>query len=358
MPRRTAILAAAGTAALMSSVLAGAGAIRAGTARYTGTIAFIRMASDKVFGGPLFVVHPDGSGLRRLTPSTTKVYSYAWSPDGRLIAYLDQRLSLWLVRPDGAGRRLLVPTSRLSSVALSWSPDGKEVAFLPPGSNLNERNAPCGETTLYVVPIRGGPPEPLPSGRAGCGVAWSPRGDEIAYDGNGISVIGADGTGRRRVSPVGGGVWWSADGGQLAFRVAIGLRNGFTDRYRAFAVANADGTGFHVVTTHAYNEYGVAWSPSGRRILYGRAASKSIYVTESKGIYVIGSDGRNNRRVTRDSPPRADWGALAWSPSGGAIVYTTGGGNTDLYVIGVDGRDKVQLTNTPDDDIDPSWVAR
>jgi Tol biopolymer transport system component len=74
---------------------------------------------------------------------------------------------------------------------------------------------------------------------------------------------------------------------------------------------------------------------------------------------VIGADGRNNKRVTRDSPPRADWGALAWSPGGGSIVYTTDRtGNGDLYVIGVDGRGKVQITSTPETDIDPTWVAR
>ena len=62
-------------------------------------------------------------------------------------------------------------------------------------------------------------------------------------------------------------------------------------------------------------------------------------------------------------PPRWDAPigiqALAWSPDGRSVVYDTGGyQNTDLYVIGVDGRGKVQLTNTPDVDIGPSWVAR
>lgn len=62
--------------------------------------------------------------------------------------------------------------------------------------------------------------------------------------------------------------------------------------------------------------------------------------------------------MTRDPPPQADWGALAWSPNGGSIVYDTGTyNNTDLYVIGADGRGKVQLTSTPDIDIDPTWVA-
>src|SRR5262249_36643559 len=115
-------------------------------------------------------------------------------------------------------------------------------------------------------------------------------------------------------------------------------------------VVNADGTGFHLVTTHAYTEYGVAWSPRGRQILYGRG--------DRKGIYVIGPDGRNNHRVTRDAPPETGWGAFAWSPSGGSIVYSTGGTvGTDLYRIGADGRGRFRLTDTPDRDVAPSWAA-
>ena len=64
---------------------------------------------------------------------------------------------------------------------------------------------------------------------------------------------------------------------------------------------------------------------------------------------MIGADGRGNHRVTRDSPPQAGWGALAWSPTGGSIVYATDGtDNADLYVIGIDGRDKFRLTATPE----------
>ena len=327
---------------------------------FAGTIAFLRWppgAVDYSTGPSLYVVRADGSGLRRLTPGGTSVYTYAWSPDGKLIAYTDQQLSLWLVRPDGAGRKLLLPSSQLSSLGLSWSPDSQNIAIVSPGPNANPRTAVCSKLTLYVVPISGNSPSSLAGGRDFCDVAWSPRGDEIAYTANGPArggtrAIRPDGTGDRRILNVAvGGLQWSADGGQLAFGAVIHLRSGLTDRYRAFAVVNADGTGYHLVTTHAYTEYGVAWSPQGRRILYGRG--------DHKGIYVIGSDGRGNRRVTRDSPPLAGWGALAWSPNGGSIIYTTGGtDDTDLYLIGIDGRGKVQLTNTPDIDIAPSWVAR
>src|ERR1041384_6361912 len=110
MSRPIGLAVLAGT---LLALTASSAASHAAAVERQGTIAFIRMASDKVFGGSLFVVRPDGSGLRSLTPPDTKVVSYAWSPDGTRIAYIDQRLSLWLVRHDGSGRRLLLPRSRL-----------------------------------------------------------------------------------------------------------------------------------------------------------------------------------------------------------------------------------------------------
>lgn len=322
----------------------------AASAHRSGTIAFLRLVPSR-YGGQLFAVRPDGSGLHPVTPASTKVSAYAWSPDGRLIAYIDRQLSLWLIRPDGTRRTLLLPTSQLSSLALSWSPDGKKIAVVSPGQNADPQ-ALNATTTLYVVPVDGAPPVSLHT--AAAGVAWSPRGNEIAVDTNpGIAVIHPDGTGRRHLFRGDGGwaLQWSADGAQLAFNVAFDLRNGFIDRYHAFAVVDANGRHFHILTKRAYNEYGVAWAPQKRQILYGNA--------ERGGISVIGSGGRNNRRVTSDSPPQAGWGALAWAPDGRSIVYATDRtGNGDLYVTGVGGRGKVQLTSTQDTDVDPTWVAR
>jgi len=330
-------------ACALAALTTTAAASHAAATERTGTIAFIRMVNDRIYGGGLFTVRPDGSGLRRVTPPGTRVGWYAWSPDGSVIAYIDQRFSLWLVRPDGSGRRLLLPKSRLQSVGLSWSPDGTRIAITTTGPEGHPWKGCCSRLRLYVIPVGGGPPVPLPAGKhIGYGVSWSPRGDEIYYGNGGIWAIRPDGSGRRKLSSVGSAEAVSADGSQFVFGVV---------RYRSFGVVNADGTGYHVVTTRAYTEYGEAWSPFGRRILYGRA--------DGQGIYVIGSDGRNDPRVTPDAPPKAGWGALAWSPDGGSIVYDTGTyQNTDLYVIGADGRGRVQLTNTPDIDIDPSWIAR
>ena len=111
---------------------------------------------------------------------------------------------------------------------------------------------------------------------------------------------------------------------------------------------NADGSSRRRLTKHAYNEFGLAWSPDDVSILYGRE--------NREGIYVIGANGRNDHKVTSDSPAQIAWGALTWAPDGRAIAYATdrtGGG--ELYVIGAAGRNKFQLTRSLDADIDPSW---
>jgi TolB protein len=343
-----ALLAATAAA---SPTRAGVAATRAGAERYTGTIAFLRGPSTYT-SQSLYVVHPDGSGLRRVTPPELPVDTYAWSPDGTQIAFIgaDQG-SLWLVHPDGTGLRKLLSGSNQASVDLSWSPDGKRIATISSGPN---GSATTCAGPIYIVPIDGAQPRAVPGANAGCSVAWSPRGNEIAYGGGspGVWVIHPDGSGRRQVSPNGWGGWvrWSADGKKLAYQLAITKHGQVIGRYDGIGDVDANGRHRRLVTRHADNEYPAAWSPRRPRILYGRA--------ELGGIYTIGSDGRNNRRVTSDSPLGSLWPALAWSPDGRSIVYATNQtGNGDLYIVGAGGRGKVQLTNTADSDLAPSWVA-
>ena len=72
---------------------------------------------------------------------------------------------------------------------------------------------------------------------------------------------------------------------------------------------------------------------------------------------VIDADGRNDHRVTRDSPRPIGFGALAWSPDGRSIAYDTNRtGSGDIYLIDADGHHKARLTNSADIDVAPSWV--
>ena len=342
--------------AAASPTRAGVAATRAGSEAYIGTVAFLRepsSASSTTSQG-LYVIHPDGSGLLRVTPPALSVATYAWSPNGKQIAFIDaRRHSLWLIRPDGTGLRRLLSGFKRASIDLSWSPDGKKIATITAGPFWKAQTAECEGHRLYVVSIQrdGGSPTRVRGASAACSVAWSPRGNEIAYEGSpGIWVIHPDGSGRRQVSPNGWGwVRWAADGTKLAFGVAIMKHGLVIGRYHGIGDVDANGSHRRLVTRHADNEYPAAWSPLGRRILYGRAGAA--------GIDTIGGDGKNDLGVTTDSPPGSAWPALAWSPDANAIVYATPTGNGDLYIVGVDGRGKVQITSTPDSDLAPSWVA-
>ena len=350
-----------GAAALLvlTSGLVGATAGHAGVQGRSGTIAFLR--SDAGLGrgsAGLFAIRPDGSGLRRLTPSGSDIGLFEWAPDGSRIAYLDRRGALWLVRPDGTGRVLLAASSPLRNPwSLSWSPDGKAIAVDAgdPSTTPRPKNS-AEDFRIHVISTGGSAPRRLPSGDVQS-LDWSPQGDEIVY-GNGVGrqrIIRTDGSKPRPFFPRpqtrGKGLpTWSPDGTHVGF--VGGVRRGrFTDRYAGIYVADADGSDLHLVTSHAYNEYGFAWSPDGRWILYGRA--------NREGVYVIRANGRNNHRLTRDSPTPSGFPALSWAPDGHSIAYETDRtGNGDIYVIGADGHNQVQLTSSPASDSVPSWQPR
>jgi Tol biopolymer transport system component len=335
-------------AALLLVLPAGASATHSAI-KPSGNVAFLSGG----LGGGLNVIHADyadfGGEVMHATLPGTSVWEYAWSPDATRLAYIDAKDgSLWLVSPDGAGPKRLLAGSTLASSDLSWSANGKAIAITSSGAYAKGSLNSCAGLKIYVVPIDGAPPRRLQGAASSCdGIAWSPDGREIAYGDAGVWVIHPDGTGRRRLSARGWGwVDWSADGKQVAFGISVKVHHGL-GLYRGIGVVDANGHNFHIVTRNADNEYPAVWSPKGHRLLYGRA--------NSGGIYVIGANGRNDRRVTTDPPHGSDWPALAWSPDGRSIVYANSTGG--LVELRLDGRGKVQLTSPGNGDGDPSWAA-
>ena len=71
----------------------------------------------------LWVVNADGSNPRQLTRYAAGSH-FAWSPDGRRIAF--RRFDLFVVNADGSGLRRLARNGG----APAWSPDGRTIAFL------------------------------------------------------------------------------------------------------------------------------------------------------------------------------------------------------------------------------------
>jgi len=84
--------------------------------------------------GDRIVVRTLADGTERIIPTSGRIHSIAWSPDGRAIAYVagssDQpdNTDVYLVRADGSDLRALDPGSAGSERQPAWSPDGRMLA--------------------------------------------------------------------------------------------------------------------------------------------------------------------------------------------------------------------------------------
>ena len=78
----------------------------------------------------------DGTGQAAVTRRVPKGHAPAWSPDASRIVfggYSESTTRLWIMAPDGSGlRRLGFPSSPESDWSLyepDWSPDGRRIVF-------------------------------------------------------------------------------------------------------------------------------------------------------------------------------------------------------------------------------------
>ncbi len=82
----------------------------------------------------LFLVRPDGTGMRNLTNDSARYQYYAsFSPDGRRLAVSEDD-GLYVMRASGGGKTLVLPSSRSGPYVWSpadarWSPDGTRIVF-------------------------------------------------------------------------------------------------------------------------------------------------------------------------------------------------------------------------------------
>lgn len=239
--------------------------------------------------------------------------AFAWSPNGKWIAYLGPARAssprgpsrLGLVRPDGTGRRILATADDPRS-ELAWSADGRFLAFDDKGVRIVD----TATGTLRVV-----------NTEDGYGLAWSPRGRLLAY-GSGARIRVAEATGTDRVLTAEAGEFaWSPDADSLAYIVSTSDFN-----YQTGDLKLVDLSGHVRTLVAAAGDYGgwmdqLVWTRPPADMSYRPAAARTIATVSANQLLApwpitrLAADGG---RVAYVSCGRV----FAWLPATGAVVQT------------------------------------
>lgn len=99
----------------------------------------------------LFRIQSSGEGLQQITSGYLPAIAPAFSPSGKLVVFARTGSGLFVVHPDGSGLRRL--TKGLYDTLPTFSPDGTRIAFVRPFKKT---------WGLYVMRSTGGPQRRLP----------------------------------------------------------------------------------------------------------------------------------------------------------------------------------------------------
>jgi TolB protein len=101
----------------------------------------------------IFVVNVDGSGISRITPWNLSAGDPDWSPDGKWILFgsnenLNRKSQLYVIHPDGTGLKQLTHLRKGTlGASASFSPDGRWIVFGASGVG--------GNLDLYIMRANG-----------------------------------------------------------------------------------------------------------------------------------------------------------------------------------------------------------
>jgi Tol biopolymer transport system component/tRNA A-37 threonylcarbamoyl transferase component Bud32 len=314
-------------------------------------LAFIHYGADGRLS--LAIALADGSGVRDLVRATGQqpfIRAPAWSPDGRLITFVQgsggAAGEIWVVDPGkpSAPRRVSSDPAAVSSDDPSFSADGKMIIH---ASNRG------GATNIWALPVGGGAPVRLTNG---AGPDEGPSADahgRIAFVNarwrNELLMHNLRTRETRpivRHTPYLWGPAFAPDGGALAFS------RGEIDGAWHIWLTDRDGASPHQLTNTDSGEIYPRWAPDGRSLIFHTWATP-------RRVWQVVRDGGPPKPLT---PEGVDAGFGDISPDGKTLAYSaTSGGQERLFVIPMGGGPPRAVANRPASlprwSPDGQWIA-
>ena len=321
----------------------------------------------------IYLIHPDGTGLRRLTPAGISAGSPKWSADGKkIVCYeIDPKLT-FLARMSSFG----TATSQIVTIDVATGQAHQETfgpglkvspQFLPDGSiGYTAKGAAAGI-------VANGPSNPLVHAPQTGGIAytngaktipelvrnvsWSPDGKQVVYQVPGFlkrpqnqRLYSWDANYEYRYTDSFPAL--SPDGKKLA---VTDLANIISNPRTSISVMNTDGSASKTVFLDpAGAAMGASWSPDGKQLVFGFGAFFPPRDVRPARLIVVSADGSDRTDLTGKSADEPNSGFPSWSPDGKQIVYRVWGKNVEgLSVINV--QDKSVKTLTTGWDNFPHW---
>jgi Tol biopolymer transport system component len=357
----------------------------------------------------IYVIHPDGTGLKRITEHGGFCGSPKWFPDSkRVLAYCmnaEQTLDNRRAIPEHAEDTRLVAID-VATGAATDVPAGPGVKFNPsllPGDVIGFLRKDGDQGIFYSNGKRG------PAGQIRT-AAWSPDGTRVVYHkrvtftrkpwvktfsknanyeltltaalpsfnpmgdrfvaiaGGGANNLGTGIT----IAPAGGdkaeliyqdktrnvlGPQWSPRGDSIIF--SIGIFNAFFNGFHGLflkpedraeggaqiAMINADGSGYRELTKGPNNNGFPSMSPDGKQFVY------RSFGPEGDGLRIMNVETKSSAMLNAgyDNFP-------LWSPRGDLIMFSRlSEGNYEIYTIKPDGTGIKRLTNARGNDAHQGW---
>lgn len=300
----------------------------------------------------LYVANADGSGEHRLLPDSKYLdYDPSFSPDGQWIVFTSERdgegdgqADIWRVHPDGTGLERLTSDPSLEDAGV-LSPDGKKLAYVSTKGGARTANIWVMDlATRRAKNLTGdGKSAPPLTMNGNFRPSWSPDGQWIAFSSDrgekwsgaesgagaghwqpaSLYIMRADGSGVRRLTSTTpaetvGSPKWSADGKKIVV-YQMPTRETFAARMDGFP-------GVRFATTSQLMEVDVETGAA-------KALSSGPGLKTNPQYLPGGSVGFLYKTSSKDAPnagiayiggsagPRGVVRSPAWSPDGRTVVY-------------------------------------